>query len=1838
MHKTDDLFASRYEDLSLLGKGSLSRVYRARDRETNTWIALKVLDGDIQRGSQENLAHFQHETETLAALDNQHIVRLLDSGNFEGTFFLALEYLQGKTLKSWMIKQGKAVKDISFPLAVIRQIAEGLSDAHKRGILHRDIKPSNIMILENNGGNHKGDGSETVCPDGRAKILDFSIARLVDFARFLSHQKILSSFYYMSPEQAGLLKQPIDARADLYSLGVLSYELLCGRLPYQGGDPASLLHEHLTRTADPPSRRNPAVPEDLSRIVEQLMAKLPEERYPTADGLLDDLQAVQEGMGRTQICVSLPGSFPSEPPRKNVPLLERDEELTFLEGIFLGAKRNHGSLLLIEGEAGVGKTRLVEEFRKRAERKGALFLYSKCDEHRHRVPYQPFQKALEHLSETFRAWPGEKRKRFEKRILGSLKEPGAVLQELAPEWKTLFPFLPSVPELDPEKARERLQEALARFFSHIGDAKSPLVLILDDLQWAEEESVHTLFRIVEELLRKPFFTIGLYREEDVDSKAHLLRLRRLARERPGRVSLLRLPPLRPEGVRTLVCEALEIHGQGYRALYEEVFRASQGNPFFIQEILQALAEKKVLLKNPLNGSWSYDSEGLGHAALSTNVIDLILRRIQSLSKETRRILSLCSALGAGFRFEHLLPLSGMTEKELLDHLDVCVHMQFLREAETEEERTLYQFVHDRIREAINTRIPESEKKEIHRRIGEQLEIGTDQTKGQGVFDLAHHFLLAEDPARALPYLIKAGDRARVQAAHREAVHYYEEALKTLDVNDPRFGPLHEHLGDLYSILGEYGKALDSYGKIRDRQGTGLAGAAWNRKVGTVHCKRGDFSNAIKHLEEALILLHKKPIRSRAHHLLPILFLSFLRSLSLPHPFRFLNRRRDSKESTSRFAELARIYREFAHLYLFLDVTKGLVAHLQRFRYSMLSNDLSMQADVLRDHAGYLTLRKRFNKSRNYLEKSMDLCSRLGDYWGIAKAESYLSICEFLQGDLEPSAQRMERAIPKLEQAGDRFEMEHSYAHLAITYLTLGEVDKALECFENVRKVTTDQQNARGELIFHTGLGWVCALKGDMEKAEAHFGAARQRCEDSKYSFFKASFYSMFGLYLTLKEEFDPAIEALEEAEKEITRNRLYTYHMASCLLMLPGTYLKKASQVSQRAEKKRWLKKARRSYWKGRFVAFRFPVFSGLGWVVRGLYWSAKEKHCRAQRAFLKGIHVLEKHKAYSFLALGFEEYAVHLAGVNDPQYRSYQDRAKQIYREKGLSTDYRRMLRRFGEADHTEGRGEKRGEPAGILQEPLLSPEVRVSTSILEASRLITATLDLKDVLKRIVDLSVQSLGALRGLLLMHEAYLPSEAASPPVDWVPDSTLRVLVARNMEPAAVNSELFSRNRRVIRDVFKSHEPVILSDHVRDPRLRMQEDSADAESASILCVPLMDNSHLAGILYLDNQQVSNLFTRQDLSFLQSLALFSVIAIHNAQAFEQLGRQRDEISQLKEKLQEEIVYLKEEIQTEFNFEEIVGSGTAIQKVFRFIDKAAPLDLPVLILGETGTGKELVARAIHRCSQRNQRPFVKVNCAALPPDLLESELFGHEKGAFTGATRKKPGRFELADKGTLFLDEIGEMPPSLQSKLLQVLQDMEFERVGGTRSVRVDVRILAATNRNLEQEVQNETFRADLYYRLHVLPVTVPPLRERKEDIPLLVTHFVERLNREFNKQVTGLDRESMETIQEYPWPGNVRELKNLLERAMALSSGPYLELTAHLFPEKASGIHPVQFPESGTDLPLLDGNYYKAVDEFKRRLIQESLRMAGGTKKKAARLLGIDPSYFSRLFKTLQIEDE
>ena len=473
---------------------------------------------------------------------------------------------------------------------------------------------------------------------------------------------------------------------------------------------------------------------------------------------------------------------------------------------------------------------------------------------------------------------------------------------------------------------------------------------------------------------------------------------------------------------------------------------------------------------------------------------------------------------------------------------------------------------------------------------------------------------------------------------------------------------------------------------------------------------------------------------------------------------------------------------------------------------------------------------------------------------------------------------------------------------------------------------------------------------------------------------------------------------------------------------------------------------------------------------------------------------------------------------------------------------------------------------------------------SLERAGAALSAELDLHALLRQMLTVLLESVRAERGCLLR----------ACDGGFVVDACGGIADEIQVPGGVVLEEGTLAAPTILRAVSRTGETLVVDDAGCDARLADDPYVVRMRPRSILCAPVLHRGRHVALVYLENDHTLRAFGELQRRALDVILSHAAVALDNARlhaglrqeaeerahAVDELRHTLAELAALKERLEAENVYLQEELKTQYEFADLVGRSPAMRRVLRQVEQVAGTDATVLLLGETGTGKELVARSVHGRSRRKDRPLVKVNCATLPATLIESELFGHEKGAFTGALTRRVGRFELADGGTIFLDEIGDLPLELQAKLLRVLQEGEFERLGSASTLKVDVRVIAATNRDLRKAIADGSFRPDLYYRLRVFPIEVPPLRERRDDIPLLAWYFVTKHQGRLGKTIDKIPKSLMDALMTYGWPGNVRELENLIERALILSPGPTLQTDEHLG-------EPVAVPRAtAPDSPRLD----------------------------------------------------
>ena len=532
------------------------------------------------------------------------------------------------------------------------------------------------------------------------------------------------------------------------------------------------------------------------------------------------------------------------------------------------------------------------------------------------------------------------------------------------------------------------------------------------------------------------------------------------------------------------------------------------------------------------------------------------------------------------------------------------------------------------------------------------------------------------------------------------------------------------------------------------------------------------------------------------------------------------------------------------------------------------------------------------------------------------------------------------------------------------------------------------------------------------------------------------------------------------------------------------------------------------------------------------------------------------------------------------------------------------------------------------------LEQKNKIQQVLIEISKIVTSTLDLKQIFELVLSTIDKNLKLQKGSIILFDTETEK--------------LKLVAAVGITEEEKDRGIYSPGEGITGKVYETKEPLIIESVANDPAFLnrvgyLREIKADLESVSLLSVPITSEMSCIGVISVFVVKKDNLDLHTYLDFL--LVVASIIS--------QALKIQNLVNEATREISRENILLKRELKGKYKFGSLIGRSRGMEKLFEKIQLVADSRASVLITGESGTGKEMIASSIHYNSNRSEKPFIKINCAAIPENLLESELFGHKKGSFTGAFADKKGKFELADSGTIFLDEIGEMDINLQSKLLRVLQEREIEAVGAVKVKKVDIRVIAATNSNLETLIQEKKFRSDLYYRLNVVNIYTPALRERKEDIPLLAMHFIDKYSRENEKSIKGISKEAIRILLSYTWPGNVRELENVIERALVLSQNDVLdEADFSEIVEKNNQVSVVTKQanfEPATDIDIFDPNLAeenidsidgKAMDvivgEIEKRLIVFAMKRFKYTKTRVAKFLGINRNTLDKRIKELNID--
>jgi predicted ATPase/transcriptional regulator with GAF, ATPase, and Fis domain len=1849
---TDDVEISGYDVGEQIALHGPYGVYRGRRQSDQRPVLLKApVRAPVRGADREGL---RREFELLSSLSVSGIPRTHDLIRRADATCLVLEDCG---LVPLCTQLGEGRLDLPSFFRIATQLCTILGALHRRTIIHGAISPTSILV-----------GADS----GQVQLLNIGLgpglsaeirARVPDGAAA-----------YMSPEQTGRINRAIDYRTDFYSLGATFYEMLTGAPPFSSHDSLELIHAHIAKTPTRPALD--AVPEQVSRLVLKLLAKAAEDRYQSSAGIAYDLEACQREW-TTHATISL-----FELGRHDVPeqlliprkLYGRDREVDELLRAFAETCEGRTAMMLVAGYSGIGKTALIQELHNPIVRKRGHLIGGKFDQVLRNIPYGALAQALRNLVRQLLTESEDELSRWRAQLSDVLGANGGVLAEVVPEIELILGKQAPPPPLDPTEARNRFGYVFQGFVRTVAQKDHPLVVFLDDLQWADAGTLELLHALLTSPDIHHLLLIGAYRDNEVDG-SHLLTWAINRLETSGApLSRLSLGPLALPELTLFLSDTLRGEPAYVEPLARLIQQKTDGNPFFVIQFLKTLEQEGLFDVDEGRAGWSFRMSAIANAGMTDNVIDLMTRKIRRLSPGSQGVLALAACVGNQFDWSTFLSVSRHSPEQAWTGLSECLDAGLIQQVGDRSnasdgnagEEAVYSFLHDRVQQAAYGLIPEADKKPVHLDLGRLLLDDFDtKAPDDRIFSILNHLNIGSDlitktsERLSLAQLnLAAGRKAKTSAAYRAACDYLEKGIALVD--DSHWRSEYELMFSLFLeaaecqyLAGAFDAAEEYFERLLERAATPLDEAQVHTLRITVYENQSRWADAVASGRAALALF----------------------GISFPQHAADKDAALDREVEATQSALGDRSIASLIELPEMADPEGRMAMRILTILWApaYIAGDeilarlisativrLSLTHGITGDSAyGFVThaitigpLRREYQAAYQWGVLALNVNARFND------AKLRAKIHQQFQAHVNLWCRRFETCIPHAREAcrsglstGDFVYAGYGAATEAWSALLISrDLDQFVRVYSPALALLEKIKMTAFFGAHKVILNWALALQGQTSgRLSLSDGTFDEQAFVATYEntapFFLTFIYTAKLHLCLLFEEFAQALLAAQRAKEVAVAGTIWPVLVDFWSSLAAAAAWETASEGERHAYAGQ-LASAKESL---RELADNCPENFRCAWLLLSAETSRiASQHDAAGRLYEDAVAYARQTDNLQLEALANELAAKFwLRCGQDALAAAFMSEACRCYATWGAAAKVAHLKEHYGGLLGTRPSAstpEESVEDTARVEEPV---SLDMST-ILKVARAIAVEIEVDGLLRKLMNLALENAGAQRGIFLRrHEGTLLVEAQA-------DADIEQVT---IGPPVLLDHANDVSHSVIRYVHRTGEDVVIGNAVTDGRFAGDAYIDRTKPRSILCVPVGhtasakasagEQGRLGGILYLENNLTTHAFTPARIEIVRILAAQTAISLENARLYEDMKGEverrtaaeralREALTQveaLKNRLEAENVYLQEEIRTQHNFNEIVGNSPALVGALRKVERVAATDSTVLIIGETGSGKELFARAVHSRSRRSGRPLVKVNCGAIAPGLVESELFGHVKGAFTGAIEKRIGRFELADGGTIFLDEVGELPLDAQVKLLRVLQEQEFEPVGSSKTVRVSVRVIAATNRNLDQAVREGKFRVDLLYRLNVFPIEVPALRERKSDIGLLVGFLTTGLTRKLGKPIRGFSAQSMRHIMSYSWPGNVRELQNVVERAAILAQGPTLELEG-IFPGGESAADPAS-PARQDGLPVPRG---ETLNDVQRLHILTVLKTTGGVVEGAAgaaAILGINPNTLRSRMKKLGI---
>ena len=1225
------------------------------------------------------------------------------------------------------------------------------------------------------------------------------------------------------------------------------------------------------------------------------------------------------------------------------------------------------------------------------------------------------------------------------------------------------------------------------------------------------------------------------------------------------------------------------------------------------------------------------------AGMTDNVIDLMTRKIRRLSQDAQQLLTLAACIGSPFQWSTLLTVSGRdanaAEAMLQEALDAGLVQSATDGYNDDHGRapraSAYTFLHDRVQQAAYDSIDEHRKREVHLGVGRLLlaECGESVSEDR-LFEIVNHLNVgrtlvtdAREQLQVARLNLAAGRKAKMSAAYLAACGYFEEGIALLgdDLWSPEYDlmfALRLEAAECQYLAGRFQRAEQYFETLLARAATPLDTAQVHNLRTVFYENLSRYQDAVASARQGLALFDIAFPDSEAHA-----------RVLLDQEIDAIDRLR-ARRTIASLVDLPLMTDERIRTAMRILTLMWAPAYIggnpDIARWiSALMVRLSLEHGLTEDSAyGCVThaittgpVRRDYIAAYEWGELALHVNDRFTDTKRRAKIHqqfhAHVKLWRRPFATCLPHAREACRS--GLESGDFNYAGYGAVSESWPAFVISRSLDQFVRDYTPALALLERIQMADFGSALQVMLNWAAALQcrtaGGLSLADRHFDEesfiARHR--GGAAAFFLTFLYTaklQLGVLLGRHLE---AVEMARKAREVTVVGTLWPVLIDFWgSLAIAGAW----TAASPETQREYWseLTTARTTL---KELAENCPENFRCFWlIVAGEMKRLEERLDEAVALYDEALTYARETGNLQMEALSNERLAdAWLARHQEIAAAPFLRNACAAYAAWGATLKVRQLETAHG---RLIGAAESVSRETTDLREASTTDVASLDMeTVLKAARAISVEIELDELLRKLMIIAIENAGAERGLFLQQRddtLVVEAEAIA--------SSGRVDV-RKSTPLESADDV---SHGVVRYVRRTGHDLVVGNLSADERFARDPYVMRVQAKSVVCVQVGQPGRSAGLLYLENNLATEAFTPARIEMLRILAAQAAISLENARLY-------SELAVLKDRLLTENVYLQEEIRTQHNFNDIVGNSPGLLEVLRRVERVAPTESTVLILGETGVGKELFARAVHSRSRRADRPLVKVNCGAIAPGLVESELFGHVKGAFTGAIDKRIGRFEVANGGTILLDEVGELPLEAQVKLLRVLQEQEFEPVGSSRTVRVDVRVIAATNRNLEQAVREGTFRADLLYRLNVFPIDVPPLRQRKTDIPLLAGLFVSSLARKLGKPMQGFSARGMERLIEYSWPGNVRELQNVVERAAILASGPILEPESSFMASAPRASWAAAVPGAGDTLDHVQRSHILAVLKTTNGVVEGA--------KGAATILGLHPNTLRSRMKKLGI---